>query len=48
MSNGGENTMKKYLANHPKITGALLTTLLLLSQGMMTVSATGGGSYQGP
>lgn len=47
MSDGGENTMKEYLANHPKITAALLTTALLLSQGLMIVSA-GSSATAGP
>lgn len=40
--------MKEYLADHPKMMGVLFTTLLLLSQGMMTVSAGDGSAYAGP
>lgn len=47
MPNGGENTMNEHLATHPELMGSLLTTLLLLSQGTMTVSAVG-EAYMGP
>lgn len=40
------NDLTAYLADRPKMTGALFTLLLLLSQGTLTAAA--GAGYPGP
>ncbi|WP_420870609.1 DUF7503 family protein [Haloarcula rubripromontorii] len=42
-----DTTMREYLAEHPKMTGALFTLLLLLSQAG-TAAAANNSSYIGP
>lgn len=38
------NDLTAYLADHPKMTGALFTLVLLLSQGMVFTAAVGVGN----
>lgn len=42
-----ESTVRQFLADHPKMTGVLFTTLLLLSKAG-AVLADGGQGYAGP
>lgn len=42
-----DDTLAAYLAEHPKMTGALFTTMLLLSQAGTVLAGTGTG-HVGP
>jgi hypothetical protein len=39
-----ENTLKAYLAEHPKLTGVLFTIMLLLSQAGTVLGGTSGSA----